>query len=115
MHPHEALKQALYDHCLGPGNPGGSLESTGILGRLWVDEYLALLEQASATWREQPLWPREVVAAIHAASSCLSAKYRNWHLWTAGVNAETERQLAQVRVAGERFLLACAARPAEIG
>ncbi|MGH8674619.1 MAG: hypothetical protein ACREVG_09945, partial [Burkholderiales bacterium] len=58
MHPHEALKQALYDHCLGSGDPGGSLESTGVLRGIWVDEYLALLEQASLTWGTDHAQPR---------------------------------------------------------
>ena len=115
MLAHEVLKKALYDHCLGAGNAAGSVEGTGVLQKIWVDEYLALLAQAAQTWGEQPAYPTEVVAAIQSVSIHLTAKYENWHRWTTGVNAETERLLAQVRAASERFLLARAARPADTG
>lgn len=110
MPSHDGLSKAFYDHCLGAANPAPFVESTGGLERAWVEGYLALLDQASQAWGEEPMCPLEVLEAIQAASFRLTARYENWHRWTTGVNAETEHLLAQVRTASDKFLRARLAR-----
>lgn len=101
----ESIKRGLHDHCLGTGDPAPSLERTGTLTRSWVESYLRLLEEASVAWGDDPLWPREVVAAVGTACFRLRSRYEQWHLWTTGVNSETEHLLAQVEAPSERFLM----------
>jgi hypothetical protein len=109
MDPDE-LKAALASHCLGPGSPASTLLETGEIDPLWVTRYQDLLRQVSALWRAAPLWPREVVTAIHFSSFYLDLRYEAWCAFDGRRNAGTEGRLATIRITGEVFLMAGASR-----
>ena len=101
----ENIAQQLHDHVFGAGGPTGSLVNDGRLPDAWASRYLQLLEAASREWHDQPLWPRELVAAIHFASWYLSVRYDVWCSSTGSRNEETERELTSLRSPSEIFLM----------
>jgi hypothetical protein len=96
----------LREHVLGENGPTQSLLDEGRLPVGWAEEYLKLLRIATERWQHQPLWPRELVAAIHFASWYLPLRYDVWRaLHNRSRNETTERELASLRSPSELFLM----------
>ncbi len=98
--------EQLFEHCLGVADPSHSLVNSGRFPDGWVERYLALLEEATRRWKDQPSWPRELVAAIHFASWYLGIRYEAWRGFKKSSNTATADQLATIRTPSEFFLLA---------
>jgi hypothetical protein len=101
----EELKASLAEHCLGPDSPAFTLLATGEVAAQWVVRYRELLREVSALWRAEPLWPREVVTAIHFSSFYLELRYAAWRETSGRNNPDTEGRLATIRSTGELFLM----------
>lgn len=94
----------LRDHVFGDNGPTQSLLNDGRLPTGWSTEYLDLLRIAEKQWRHQPMWPRELVAAIHFTSWYLNLRYEAWCA-NNDRNHTTERELASLRSPSELFLM----------
>lgn len=88
-----ALLNTLVDHCLGAGNPTVASVSEGNF------------ERASDTWKDESVWPRELVGCLVFVSQLLRIRYEAWRQTRHGGNESTERQLGQVRGASHVFLI----------
>jgi len=105
MNSDEQLKENIFEHCLGKGNPSTELLERGSFPPNWVSRYASLVEKATHVWVDRPEWPREVVASLHFASFYLEIRYEAWRRAVAQDNAVTRRGLGQVRRCSEVFLL----------
>lgn len=94
----------LRDHVFGENGPTQSLLNDGRLPDRWANDYLDLLRIATEHWQHQPMWPRELVAAIHFTSWYLNLRYDAWCA-TNDRNENTERELASLRSPSELFLM----------
>jgi hypothetical protein len=94
----------LRDHVFGESGPTEMLLNDGQLPDGWASEYRDLLQIAAKQWQHQPMWPRELVAAVHFASWYLHLRYDVWCA-TNGRNENTERELASLRSPSELFLM----------
>ena len=61
----QPIADRLRDHVFGENGPTRLLLNEGRLPDGWTAEYLDLLRKAAEQWQHKPLWPRELVAAIH--------------------------------------------------
>ena len=101
----ESIAQQLHNHAFGDDGPTNSLINEGVLPEGWAAKYLQLLETATKEWRDQPMWPRELVAAIHFASWYLNLRYDSWCSSSGRRNEETECELQSLRSPSEIFLM----------
>jgi len=102
---HDALLSNLVDHCVGARNPSMALLSEGKLPKNWASKYLALLDRASNAWRDERVWPRELVGCLHFVSQLLPGRYEAWKRSYFKGDPHTERQLARVCGASAIFLI----------
>lgn len=100
----QLIVDRLRDHVFGNNGPTQSLLNEGRLPNGWATEYLNLLRIASEQWQLRPMWPRELVAAIHFTSWYLVLRYDAWCA-TNNRNENTERELASLRSPSELFLM----------
>ena len=101
----ESIAQQLHNHAFGDDGPTNSLINEGVFPEGWAAKYLQLLETATKEWRDQPMWPRELVAAIHFASWHLNLRYDSWCSSSGRHNEETECELQSLRSPSEIFLM----------
>lgn len=95
----------ILQHINGEDSPRGTLVNTGAFSERWVETYFELLEEAKIKWRDEPLWPRELVAAVHVASLYFPLDYEVWRQFKGRCNERTEHDLARIRTRSEKFLL----------
>jgi len=100
----ESIADRLRDHVFGENGPTRLLLNEGRLPTGWAAEYLDLLRDAAEQWQHRPLWPRELVAAIHFTSWYLNLRYDAWCA-TNDRNENTERELASLQSSSELFLM----------
>ena len=100
----QPIADRLRDHVFGENGPTRLLLNEGRLPDGWTAEYLDLLRKAAEQWQHKPLWPRELVAAIHFTSWYLNLRYDAWCA-TNDRKVNTERELASLRSQGELFLM----------
>ncbi|HTU26292.1 MAG TPA: hypothetical protein VMF30_12880 [Pirellulales bacterium] len=101
----KAIVSRLHSHVFGTGAPCDSLVSSGTFPPDWCKVYLDLLSTAVEQWGSEPLWPRELVSAVHFASWYLDLRYHVWCTSSGLKNANTERQLDSLRSPSEVFLM----------
>jgi len=95
----------MLKHINGEDSPRRTLLNTGAFSERWVETYFELLEEAKLRWRDEQLWPRELVAAVHVASLYFPLDYQTWCQHPGPRNEQTERDLALIRTRSETFLL----------
>lgn len=103
-----SVETRMLDHIKGDESPRRTLLNTGAFSERWVETYFELMEEASAKWRDEHLWPRELVAAVHIASLYFPLDYQVWREFKGAQgarNEQTERDLARIRTRSETFLL----------
>lgn len=100
-----AIAEQLHEHVFGLQDPTGMLVDSGTFPDEWVQQCLDLLQIAAAEWRDQPLWPRKLVTAVHFASWYLDLRYEVWRRSTGKRHEMTERDLASIRSPSEVFLM----------
>jgi hypothetical protein len=106
------VETRLVEHIRGERCPFEVLLSTGVLPQEWAQDYLTLLKEAQQRWQQEPRWPKELVAAVHIASTELDVRYRAWCGFGRGPrNEKTERLLNEVRISSEFFLLSPVTEP----
>jgi hypothetical protein len=105
MTPDHDIVDQLYDHVFGSREPTKTLVEQGRFPGDWTARYLDLLQVATVEWRDQPMWPRKMVAAIHFTSWYLNLRYEVWRHSTGDRNEGTERDLASLRSPSEIFLM----------
>ena len=102
----DTIPNELQAHVFGAADPTGYLVETGTLPEGWAAKYRDLVEIARSEWGNEPMWPREIVAAIHFASFYLPLRYDVWRGDAGTRNEHTERELSGLRTPSEIFLLA---------
>ena len=103
----------LYEHVFGAGEPTARLVAEGSFPHCWTTRYRELLKDAAREWRDEPVWPRELVSAIHYTSWYLDLRYELWHRQTGQRNDQTERDLRSLRSPSEIFLMHGSLLPSE--
>lgn len=99
------IADRLFNHVFGSGEPTALLMDNGRLPSDWASTYLQLLREASEEWHDQPLWPRQLVSAVHFASWYLQMRYDVWRQRTGSRDDATEKSLAAIRSPSEIFLM----------
>lgn len=99
------VEARILKHINGEDSPRRTLLHTGAFSEGWVETYFELLEEAKVRWRDEPLWPRELVAAVHVASLYFPLDYQTWCQHPGPRNEQTERDLGRIRTRSETFLL----------
>ena len=107
MSPDEQLKENIFEHCLGKGNPSGELVVTGSFPANWVSRYVSLVEKATNVWSDREAWPKEVVASLHFASFYLEIRFDAWRKGCGRDNPDTRRGLGEIRRCSDIFVESC--------
>ncbi len=95
----------MFQHVTGSDTPRRTLIETGAFSDGWVKTYFELLEEAKVKWRDEKLWPRDLVAAVHVASLYFRLDYQVWCQHSGHRNEQTDGDLAAIRTRSELFLL----------
>jgi hypothetical protein len=103
--PWDTVCQQLRVHVFGESGPTACLLNEGQFPNGWIEEYSRLLQVVVVEWQDKPMWPREVVSAIHFTSWYLELRYNAWGTCTGNRNECTERELASLRSKSELFLM----------
>lgn len=93
----ESLAGSMMDHCLVAKCPYEALLNTGAFPDGWVSRFLGMLEWAMEVYRNKLAWPRDVAAAVYAASQYCPTHYRDWQSATGSSNGDTEIELSEIR------------------
>src|SRR4051812_14894561 len=108
-----SIAHQLLAHTLG-GTVRGDLSRTPVgmillrTGRFpdgWVKKYLDLIRQAEGEYRDISEWPRELAAAVYVASVYCDKRYRDWRNLDGSKDAKTERELEEIRWAGDSLVI----------
>jgi hypothetical protein len=105
MNSEEQLKQNIFEHCLGKGNPTIELVERGSFPPNWVSHYVSLVEKATNVWGSRGDWPKELVASLHFASFYLEIRFDAWRKASGRDNPSTRQGLGEIRRCSEMFLL----------
>jgi len=100
-----SVADELAAHVFGDGAPCDSLLNAGQFPAGWTDKYLCLLRVASEQWVHEPMWPRQLVAAVHFASWYLNLRYDVWCRHSGRRNLQTEKELSSLRSPSEIFIM----------
>jgi len=98
------IADRMRDHVFGDNGPTQSLINEECLPDGWAIEYLNLLRIAADQWQYQPMYRRELVAAVQFASWYLNRRCDAW-CENHDRNEATERELASLRSPSELFLM----------
>ena len=100
-----AIADAMYSHVFHDGGASAELLDHGRFPENWCKTYLELLALATKEWKDAPMWPRQLVAAVHFTSWYLVIRYDVWKASTGQQNSQTERELNSLRSPSEIFLM----------